>query len=76
MMLKHICPDCGKEHELNCTPEPDQLCRVCSPSARVTIDVDCVNTPIQKDEEIYIDQEIRKIFKRCSMNVKNVYFDR
>ena len=29
MMLTHVCPKCGREHEMECTPEPDQLCPVC-----------------------------------------------
>jgi NMD protein affecting ribosome stability and mRNA decay len=29
MLLIHTCPKCGIEHELECTPEPDKLCRKC-----------------------------------------------
>lgn len=76
MMLKHICPRCGKEHEMNATPEPSQLCPICNPSARITIDVDCINTPIQKDEELFLDQEIRRLIKERGMKVREIYFDR
>ena len=28
-MLTHICPCCNKEHEMESTPEPSQLCPEC-----------------------------------------------
>lgn len=37
MMLTHICPNCKKEHEMNCTPEPDQLCPVCKLAEERTV---------------------------------------
>ena len=29
MMLTHTCPCCKIEHDMDCTPEPDQLCPEC-----------------------------------------------
>lgn len=29
MWLNHECPDCGKIHEKNCTPEPNLRCDMC-----------------------------------------------
>jgi len=35
MWLTHECPKCGKEHEMECTPEPNQLCPECKQKKEV-----------------------------------------
>ncbi len=30
MLLTHVCPICGKNHEKDCTPEPNQPCDNCA----------------------------------------------
>lgn len=42
---------------------------------RITIDVDCINCPIQKDEELYLEQEIRKLFEGRGIKLNHIYFD-
>lgn len=80
-MLTHICPDCGKEHEEESTPEPSQLCDECyskaySHSATVEIDINCGNTPMQNDEKLWLEITIRDLLKERSMTIKDMRWDR
>jgi len=45
-------------------------------TAEIRIDVDCINMPIQKDEELFFEYELRKLIEQTGMKVKNIYFDR
>jgi hypothetical protein len=86
MLLTHTCPNCGDEHEMECTPEPSQLCPDCKEdvkidaegmgskeyphiTSRIEIDVDCVNTTINGNEEMFLQQEITKIIEARGMKV-------
>ena len=37
MKLTHVCPNCLSEHEMECTPEPNQLCPECSNNLRLVV---------------------------------------
>jgi len=41
-------------------------------SARMTIEIDCVNTPMQNDEEMFLKQEISKIIEERGMKIKKI----
>jgi len=76
MMLTHICPNCGKEHEMECTPEPDQLCSKCESRVnnivKVEFWVDCGNCPMCKDERQWYIGEIEKLCKQRESSLKDI----
>jgi hypothetical protein len=41
-------------------------------SARIEIDIDCVNTPLQRDEELFLEQEFTKMIEDRGMKIKNM----
>ena len=43
MLLNHKCPQCGIIHEMECTPEPDQLCPMCKFMNALTTCSNCGN---------------------------------
>ena len=65
MKLTHKCPTCGKEHELDCTPEPDHLCPECE-----EIELDRAKPMGQPDElenlyDVWFDfQKIKELDER------------
>lgn len=39
MNLIHTCPKCNKDHEMNCTPEPSQMCPECKEKSRPRLSI-------------------------------------
>lgn len=77
--MTHVCPNCKKEHEMNCTPEPDQLCPECSHNediwkntARLVIDFDAGNCPMKKEEGQRLDNLIREECAKMSIKIDKV----
>ena len=42
--------------------------------AWIHLEVDTINCPIQRDEELFIQQEIKKVFDKTSIKLKNIFF--
>ncbi len=75
MMLVHQCPLCKKKYEREATPEPDQICDSCINRKRIIIQYNSGNTPIQKDEELFVHQEIEKLLGDRGITLENIYFE-
>jgi len=43
-------------------------------TGRIVIEIDCINCPIQKDEELFLEQEIRKLLDGRGMKLKRIFF--
>jgi len=48
MKLIHVCPNCKKEYERDCTPEPDLPCDECIDDMRANLSI----------EEIYLEERL------------------
>jgi DNA-directed RNA polymerase subunit RPC12/RpoP len=76
MMLTHICPKCGKEHECDSTPEPDKLCPNCSNDRAVVVGGKpewdyCVEGVIQKCEKCENKLRLSSAMVKRIENIKN-----
>ena len=58
MLLTHVCPICGRDHEKDCTPEPNQPCNDCSTKKFISDKRD----PAERGREA---QEIMKEMQIC-----------
>ncbi len=63
MLLTHVCPICGKNHEKDCTPEPDQPCDDCKSNSMKKKLVSDKREPAEQMREA---QEILEEMRICS----------
>ena len=81
MMLTLFCPNCKTPHEMNCTPEPDQLCPECAHNdaqmrATVVLKLDGGNTRVQKSEIEKIVESAKKEAEKYHIKLDDYTYDR